>query len=387
MLTVEESWHQLDARVQPLPPKRRPLEETPGLRLAEDIGAAEDMPAFSRSAIDGYMVATDATPGEFRLVGETRPGQAATTSPGPGEAIQISTGSALPENGVGLVMVEDTEKQGTMVTIHKAPNTAMIRARASQAKRGDILLPAGDRITPGTIALLATIGAAEPLVSPRLRVAHVSTGSELAELGEEPKEGSIRDSNSPLMAAMIAEAGAMRVFHGRTTEDIGEVVEILRTVEADVYLLSGGASMGEHDGNAEALQRLGFTIHFSKIKSRPGKPLVFATRGAQAAFVLPGNPLSHFVCFHLFVRRVLDRLAGLPPRALSPVQIEGEPPKPDSRETWWPAVVSARLSARALPWRDSSDLTGLVRANALLRISSSGTNGLVDALIFDTLGA
>jgi len=386
MLTVEESWSQLDARVSSLPPVRLPLGEARGLRLAEDIVAPEDMPAFSRSAIDGYAVAVDAAPGVFRLAGETRPGQPAAAAPGAGEAWKISTGSALPESGVGLVMVEDTEANGATVTLRKAPNIALIRPRASQAKRGDVLLASGARLTPGAIALLATVGAARPLVSPRLRVAHVSTGSELVDLDAEPGEGSIRDSNSPLLAALIAEADATRVFHGRTTETIDEVVDALRPVEADVFLLSGGASMGEHDGNAEALQRLGFTIHFSKIKSRPGKPLVFATRGTQAAFVLPGNPLSHFVCFHLFVRRALDRLAGLPPRTLSPVQIEGEPPKADPRETWWPAVVSPRLTARPLPWRDSSDLTGLARANALLRISSSGTNGLAGALIFDTLG-
>lgn len=387
MLTVDEAWRVVDERVAALPSARQPLAQVRGLRLAEDICAPEDMPAFNRSAIDGFMVAADAAPGKFQLAGEVRPGQATAAVPGRGEVIRISTGAALPESGVGLVMVEDAELEGSAVTIRQAPSAALIRPRASQARQGQVLLEAGARLSAGAIALLASVGAAEPLASPRLRVAHVSTGSELVDVGEQPGAGSIRDSNSPLLAAMIEEAGGTRVFHGRASEDIGEVVDTLRDVQADVYLLSGGASMGEHDGNAEALERLGFTIHLSKVKSRPGKPLVFASRGTQAAFVLPGNPLSHFVCFHLFVRRALDRLAGFAPRALSPVEIEGGPPKPDPRETWWPAVVSPRLTARPLPWRDSSDLIGLARANALLRIGSGGTNGLVEALIFDTLQA
>jgi molybdopterin molybdotransferase len=138
----------------------------------------------------------------------------------------------------------------------------------------------------------------------------------------------------------------------------------------------------------EILARLGFVVHCSKVNSRPGKPLIFATRGPCAAFGLPGNPLSHFVCFHLFVRRAIDVMSGRSPQQTISVRIEGDPPRPDPRETWWPATVraqDAQLVACAIPWKDSSDLTGLARANALLRIGSGSTNELVAALLFGSL--
>ena len=146
--------------------------------------------------------------------------------------------------------------------------------------------------------------------------------------------------------------------------------------------------MGIYDGTMKILTRLGFVVHCSKVSSRPGKPLIFATRGACAAFGLPGNPLSHFVCFHLFVRRALDVKSGSVPQRTSCVRMDGERPQPDQRETWWPARIRAEdglLIAKAIPWKDSSDLTGLAPANALLRIGAGAANELVEALLLDSL--
>ena len=177
-------------------------------------------------------------------------------------------------------------------------------------------------------------------------------------------------------------------FHRHVSESVEEAVAALKNVDADLLLISGGASVGAYDGTTEILTRLGFVVHCSKVKSRPGKPLIFATRGACAAFGLPGNPLSHFVCFHLFVRRAIDVMSSRSPQRTIFVRIEGEPPQPDPRETWWPAKVraeEAQLVAKAIPWKDSSDLTGLAPANALLRIGAGATNGLVGALLFGSL--
>jgi molybdopterin molybdotransferase len=386
MLTVRELWELIDQRVGPLTPRTLTLTETVGCRLAEAVVADTDLPAFHRSSIDGFAVRAGSGPGIYRLAGEIRPGMPACGPVEEGSAVRIFTGTALSD-GLELVMVEDAEVRDGEVLLHKASEAGLIRRRASQARAGDVLIAAGSEITPGAVALLATVGKACPLVIPRPTVAHLSTGGELVDVDREPPPGFIRDSNLSLLKAMIREAGAERVFHRRVSEDIDEAVSALEGLAADVLLISGGASVGAYDGTAEILRRLGFTIHSSRVRSRPGKPLIFATREGRVAFGLPGNPLSHFVCFHLFVRRALDRLAGRPPKTLVEVYPD-EMPEPDPRETWWPARVRAEggmLRARALPWTDSSDLTGLPPANALLRVGTEKTNALSEVLIFGTL--
>ena len=389
MLSVDEVWSLIDRESQPLPPVRMPLDSSLGRRLAEAIVADADMPAFCRSAIDGYALPEGSEAGWFRIVGEVRPGMPPFAPPTAGEAVKIFTGSALPEAGIALVMVEDTVAEAGKVMTRVPATRRHVRSKGSHARQGDVLLPAGDVVNAGAVALLASVGAGEPLVSPEARVAHLVTGSELLSQESKPPPGFIRDSNSPLVAALLAEVGAKRIFHSHVSETVEDAVTALKDLDADLLLISGGASVGAYDGTTEILGRLGFAVHCSKVRSRPGKPLIFATRGACAAFGLPGNPLSHFVCFHLFVRRAIDVITGHPPRQTILVCIKGERPQPDPRETWWPARVRAsegQLVAEAIPWKDSSDLTGLAPANALLRIpATSSTNGLAEALVFGRL--
>jgi molybdopterin molybdotransferase len=388
MLSVDQVWSQIDRQVRPLPPVRVPLGESFGRRLAKEILADADMPAFCRSAIDGFALPEGSEPGWFRVIGETKPGMAPFIAPSAGNAVKIFTGSALPESGIGLVMVEDTVSELDKVMTRAAATGKYVRLRGSQAKRGDVLLPAGAVVNPGTVGLLAFVGASEPLVSPRARVAHLVTGSELVAANSEPPPGFIRDSNSPLIAALLAEAGANRTFHRHVSESVEASVAALKNEDADLLLISGGASVGAYDGTRETLTRLGFVVHCSKVRCRPGKPLIFATQDTRAAFGLPGNPLSHFVCFHLFVRRAIDVMSSRSPRRTIFVRNEGEAPQPDPRETWWPASIraeGAQLLAKAIPWKDSSDLTGLASANALLRIGTVATSGLVEALLFGSL--
>ncbi|MGA7394817.1 MAG: molybdopterin molybdotransferase MoeA [Terrimicrobiaceae bacterium] len=389
MLSVDELWSLIDRESQPLPPVRMPLDSSLGRRLAQAIVADADMPAFCRSAIDGYALPEGSEAGWFRIVSEVRPGMPPFAPPTAGEAVKVFTGSALPEAGIGLVMVEDTVAEAGKVMVRVVATRRHVRLKGSHARQGDVLLPAGNVVNAGAVALLASVGAVEPLVSPETRVAHLVTGSELLSEDSKPPPGFIRDSNSPLVAALLAEVGAKRIFHSHVSESVEDAVMALKDLDADLLLISGGASVGAYDGTTEILGRLGFAVHCSKVRSRPGKPLIFATRGACAAFGLPGNPLSHFVCFHLFVRRAIDVITGHPPQQTILVCIKGERPQPDPRETWWPAGVRAsegQLVAEAIPWKDSSDLTGLAPANALLRIpATSSSNGLVEALVFGRL--
>jgi molybdopterin molybdotransferase len=388
MLSVDQVCSLIDREVGPLPAVRLPLGEALGYDLAEKIRADADMPAFDRSAIDGYALPEDAPPGWFNLIGEITPGMPPFSAPTPGSAVRIFTGSALPGSGVGLVMVEETESDGKRVLTRVAASRQHVRARGSQTKRGEVLLEAGTRVNPGAIAVLASVGVTNPLVSHAPKIMHLVTGSELVAADVDPPAGYIRDSNSPLIAALIAEAGPATLAQHRVSESVDEAVDALKNFDGDMLLISGGASVGAYDGTPQILGRLGFVVHCSKVRSRPGKPLLFATRQGCAAFGLPGNPLSHFVCFHLFIRRAFDIMSGRVPQRMFRVHISGDRPATDPRETWWPARVRAEggsLIAKALPWKDSSDITGLAPANALLRVGSSPTNGMLEALLFGNL--
>ena len=316
MLSVDQVCSLIDREVRPLPAVRLPLGQALGYDLAEAIRADADMPAFDRSAIDGYALPEDAQPGWFNIVGEVTPGMPPFSAPALGSAVRIFTGSALPGSGVGLVMVEETESDGKRVLTRVAASRQHVRARGSQAKRGEVVLETGTRVNPGAIALLASVGVTSPLVSHAPRIMHLVTGSELVAADVDPPAGYIRDSNSPLVAALVAEAGPATLAQHRVSESVDEAVDALKNFDGDMLLISGGASVGAYDGSVQILRRLGFVVHCSKVRSRPGKPLLFATREGCAAFGLPGNPLSHFVCFHLFIRRAFDIMSGRVPRRM-----------------------------------------------------------------------
>lgn len=375
MKSVDELWTEIEARVEPLPAKRVPLAEALGRVLGEVIVADADQPPFTRSAIDGYLVAAGELGRELRVAGENRPGTPAAFAPQRGSAMRIFTGSALPDEGVELIMQEEVESCGTGIRLLAAPTAEHIRARGAHARAGAVLMPRGTPLTAGGMALLATVGAVEPLVSPPIRIAHFVTGSELVPPDQSPREGEIRDTNTSLIGGLATAAGATVAVHHRLSEDtdaLGSVIG-LAIEKTDLLLISGGASVGAYDCTAAALERSGFTIHCRKVRSRPGKPLIFAMRGPIVAFGLPGNPLSHFVCFHLFVQRALAQLSAAESPRLIRAVLEGESRvKSNPRETWWPCRLrfseDGALTAQPLPWRDSSDLTTLANTNGLIRI-------------------
>jgi molybdopterin molybdotransferase len=293
------------------------------------------------------------------------------------EALKLFTGSAVPSGELGLVMWEDVERtaDGGAITLRAAPSAGWIRRRGSQARAGDTLLMDGTRLGAGALALLASVGRVAPRVSRRARVAHLVTGGELIAPEVAAQAGRIRDSNSTLVAALLAEAGAERCGHARAGEGYGETAEAFAGLLAggpDVVLVSGGSSGGEHDHVRRLFAENGFEPLVDQVASRPGKPLLISTRGGQVAIGLPGNPLSHFVCFHLFVARVLARLAGAEPAGVSRLTLTpGAALRTNPRETWWPAERTGNGYA-PLPWADSSDLTGLARTHALVRVPTAG---------------
>jgi len=383
MNTVDQVLARIDSVIpRPLDPERIPLDQSLHRILRESIQATEDQPPFHRSSIDGYLTHPDQNPGKARLLPSRLPGEPISVLPSLGTALRIYTGSSLP-SGAALIMQEDTRiLPDQEIELLKKPSTSLVRHQGSHARKGDTLLDCPSLIQPGSLALLASFGITQPKVSRLPRVAHLVTGAELVDPSALPQTGKIRDTNSIMIRSLLLSYPANPVWHGRIGDDRKSFSQSLAKAllhKTDLVLLSGGSSVGDHDHTGSVLEELGFQILVRQVAVRPGKPLILAQKGDTLAFGLPGNPLSHFVCFHLFVRRALDRWVNQPKRPLLRAELlSGAELKTDPRETWWPCHLGNRNStftASPLPWRDSSDLSCLAQANGLLRIPAGQEAG------------
>ncbi len=376
MIFLAQARALIAENISPLPPQTTALEMAFGRVLREEVCADVDLPAFDRSAMDGYAIEINDDSEKFRIVGEIQPGIEPKIIIGKGECARIFTGAQIPAGASQVLMQENVSVHDSFIIPTQRSRITHVRKRGDDARVGDLLLRRGTRLGAGELALLASLGVIEPHVSPPVRVAHFTTGNELVPPSETPGQGQIRDSNSTLVSAFV------RQFGGEISrqEIVPDNFDLLREhVERDgdnfdLLLVSGGASVGDYDFGKKLLAALGFKIHFEKINLRPGKPLVFATRENQAAFILPGNPVSHFVTLHVAVRLALERFSGAS-AAWSSAKIrlaEDFEFRPDARETFWPARVeiqNGELVVRALRWQSSGDVTGLTGVNALLQLT------------------
>jgi molybdopterin molybdotransferase len=374
MISLSEARALIEKNILPLPAQAAPLGEAFGRVLREDARADEDLPAYDRSAMDGYALGLDDDSPKFRIVGEIQPGEPPEFKINRGECARIFTGAQIPEGASQVLMQEKARVEGKFIVPLEKNRVTHIRSRGEDARKDDLLLKSGTRLGAGELALLAGLGIAQPKISPLVRVAHFVTGNELVALSQKPEPGQIRDSNSTLVAAFVRQSGGGTLKQERVADDFDLLLKKARAVEKsfDLLLVSGGASVGDYDFGEKLLTALGFQIHFEKINLRPGKPLIFATRKNQAAFVLPGNPVSHFVTLHVAVRLALEKFSGANLSwPLAKIRLaENFDYRPDARETFWPAraaIENGELVARALRWQSSGDVTGLAGANALLQ--------------------
>lgn len=375
MLTADEAWGLIDARVGKLPARAVPLSEALGCALAEPLIADADEPACDHSAMDGYAVLEDSTASSFRLIGNIVPGIPPFEAPAHGEAIRVFTGSALPR-GVKVVMQEDVMIEGEGIRVATMERAGHVRRCGATAKAGEVLLKSGTLLGAAELGILASNGLVSPRVVGCPRIAHLTTGSEVVPPYAVPAEGQVRNSNATLVEALAEQAGAEVTAHSHCGESLEEALAICKNgafANSEILIISGGASVGDHDNTSALIEKLGFEWVFRKVAIRPGKPFLLGIRDGRVAIGLPGNPVSHFVTFHLFVRRVIAHLAGFPPPSLASGRV-CDPQKILERgklETWWPAAWSIRHGAVELfpkPWLHSGHLLALVSANVLLRV-------------------
>ena len=378
--SLDEAVSEISSSCQPLPAVRAPLAEAFGRVLRETVCAPEDLPPVDRSTRDGCAILANDDSANFQIVDTIHAADWKPRQLKPGEAVRVATGASLPCENLRVVMQENVERTGDQIRIVRRETATNISFRGEDLRAGEPLLRAGAKLDAGALALLATAGNVNLLVSPRLRVVHFTTGDEIIPPDQTPKPGQIRDSNSFLIRGLLRNIPC-DVTQNHLPENFEAAKKLIETFNLqpstfNLLLVSGGASVGEKDFTRALLESLGFEIVFSQINLRPGRPLIFGVNGSRVAFGLPGNPLSHFVCFHFAGATALARLTGgEPPKFLRGQLAEKLDDKPCPRETLWPAKweigpdATARL--RPLAWANSGNVACLALANALVRVPAN----------------
>ncbi len=383
---IESARELILARCAALPAESVPIGDALDRTTAAAILSRERVPGFDNSAMDGYAVraadlsgATQAAPVTLKVADESRAGDAASVPLAVGEAIAISTGAVIPVGADAVVRVEDTERDGNGVAVRaEAKVGGNVRRAGEDIEPGAVLLDAGARLGPAEIGVLASVGQPKVDCHRRPSVAVLSTGDELIGVSEPMREGAVRNSNSHALPALAAAAGAGEVSRERVGDDRAQTIEAIgRGLGADVLVVCGGISVGPHDHVKAAFAELGVEQVFWRVSLKPGKPAWFGVGEDSLVFGLPGNPVSAYVTFLLFVRPALLALQGADPaRSRTQARLEHAYEKPADRAH---AVrCSLRLeadgwSATPAPHQGSHVMTSLVGADALALIPATTT--------------
>jgi molybdopterin molybdotransferase len=398
VLTFEDARHCVEEHAANLRPHGRELLNLLGAAnrvLAEPVSADRDFPPFNRATRDGYAIkASDLAPlpAALQIIGEIQAGasadQAALTLRS-GQAASIMTGAPVPSGADAVVMIEHTSCDGNSLTVRTAiEEGANIVAMGAEARRGECLLSPGVKLTPAALAIAASVGKAHLVVYSRPTVAVLATGNELVDLDIPPGPTQIRNSNGYSLAAQVLAAGGEPVLLPISPDEPKRLRElVVEGLEADLLLLSGGVSAGKYDFVEPVLAELGAEFLFTGVAIQPGRPLVFGRiaesigthagqRPAQQHkyfFGIPGNPVSTMVTFELFVRPVIEALAGAQPQKLRflRAKLKSDIKTKTGLKRFLPALLSGEFGnaeVELTTWHGSGDIAALSRSNCYVVI-------------------
>ena len=374
LLPVDEAVARLLAGVAPLPAEDVPLAKARGRVLAADLAARLTQPPFPASAMDGYAVrAAEAKAGaRLKVAGMSRAGERFTGALRTGEAVRIFTGAPVPEGADAVLIQENARREGdTVEVIEQVAAGRNIRTAGLDFREGDIILNAGRMLDPHAISVAAAMGHASLPVRRKPRVAVLANGDELVPPGAIPGPDQIVSSNGIGLAALVEELGGEAVDLGIAPDRREAIAAFVdRAASADILVTTGGASVGEHDLMQDALTDRGLKLDFWKIAMRPGKPLMVGRLGDMRVLGLPGNPVSTFVCAHIFLKPLMRALLGLPLGAdLRTAKLAAPMRENDGRQDYVRARLRATaegLEATPFDIQDSSMLSTLAAADALI---------------------
>ncbi len=387
--TVQEHVDRIVFSIEPLAPYDQPLLEAIGLPVCETVSAAIDLPSFDNSAMDGYAVyaedvasATTEEPVHLPVVGELAAGQSQLIALSPGTSVRIMTGAPMPQGADAVVPVEWTDGGVASVRVDRSPEVDQhVRHRGEDVRAGDLVIEEGTILGPRQLGLLASVGRDQVRSRPRPRVVVMSTGAELREPGTALGHDSIFDTNSYMLAAAARSVGAIAYRVGIVSDETADFAEALsdQLVRADLVVTSGGVSKGAYDVVKEVLAESG-TVSFGEVAMQPGKPQGFGFVGEDATpiITLPGNPVSSYVSFEMFVLPAIRRLMGREPYrrpTVTAVCVDGFASAPGREQ-----FVRARFESEgamprvhAVGGHGSHLMGGLSEANALIDVPAETT--------------
>jgi molybdopterin molybdotransferase len=373
LLSLQDAIAQVLARVDPLEPIVVPVAEAVGRVLAEDADAAVDLPPFASSAMDGFALRGDDTPGRLPVVACIAAGAPAAAALQPGESMAIATGGVVPEGADSVVPIENVAELDNEIDVRDpVVSGSHVRPRGGDVRAGDVVVGVGTRIGTAQLAALAAAGIDRVSVHRPPRVAILATGTELRRPGEPLGPGQIYDSNGVLIAAAVASAGGqVEQLPAVADDEAAHRAALERGLAADVLVTSGGVSVGPHDLVRRILGELGVDEVFWGVAVKPGKPVAFGVRGHTLVFGLPGNPVSSLVGCELFVRPALLALQGA--SVPGPVFREGRLATAVDRN----AHRDELLRARALPSDDGVVLDPVAGQESHMIVRAAGADALV----------
>jgi molybdopterin molybdotransferase len=387
--SVDAHLAQILSVVSPLAGLDLTLADAHGCVLVEDIQATFPLPPFDNAAMDGYAVraedliaATETSPVVLPVVGDAVAGSTSPYTVQQGLCVRIMTGAPMPPGADAVVPLQLTDAGIAAVAIREPVGTGFcIRRAGEEAVSGAQVLTAGTHLGATQLGLLAAVGRDRVQVRPRPRVVVLSTGSELVEPGQPLTRGQIPDANSALLTAAALEAGAIAYRVGIVPDDPGLLADTLedQLIRADVVVTSGGVSVGASDVVKEVLSRVG-TVAFDRVAMHPGMPQGFGTIGADGIpfFGLPGNPVSAYVSFEVFVRPALRRMLGVEPisRPVVRARVSESLQSPAGQRSYlraWIAVEQGAYTVRPIGGTGSHLIASLAASNALIVVPEDET--------------
>ncbi len=390
LLTVQQAIAIIDAVEVSPRVVTVPLAQAAGLVLAQNLLADRDFPPFDKSQMDGYAVrAGDVGEGTtLKITGEVAAGALASVAVGAGEAVAIMTGAPMPPGADSVVPVEDVVVDGERLRINaRVTPGRYIARRGSDCAASAPVLPQGIRLGPAQLAVAAAVGATQLRVFEPPRVAILSTGDEIVPIDQTPGASQIRNSNSPMLAALLTRLGCAVTDLGHVRDDPALIQQaIARAAGMDALFVTGGMSMGRYDYVPQILRKMSYRLAITKLRIKPGKPFVFGfgvpgsgfredsgpepgTRNPEPAsfvFGLPGNPVSAFVCTLRLASRLLARMSGTSPDDhLRVAKLALPLPANGPREFYQPAEWAGQ-AVRPMNWKGSADIFTLARADVLI---------------------
>lgn len=388
LIPVAEAQSRLFALAPRVGAETAPLRQAISRWAAADVRALRTQPATTLSAMDGYALRFVDLPGPWRVIGESAAGHAFGGTVGAREAVRIFTGAALPQGADTVLIQEEARREADSLSLdgegpsHRGRNT---RAKGLDFSTGDRLIATGERLTPARIALAATAGHGALAVNRPVRVALLATGDELVPPGTPVSGTALTESNGAMLAALLSDLPVETIDIGILPDRLDTLTRAFRSVDADILVTTGGASVGDHDLVRPALEAAGGTLDFWRIALRPGKPMLAGRLGRTVVLGLPGNPVSAFVTAILFLKPLIAAMAGAAdplPRTYAAPLGEAIPANGERTDYLRAELIDGRAFASTI--QDSSMLLTLARAGCLIvrpaHAPSARTGDLVQIL-------